>query len=254
MFEDNLEFLEPVMNVFAAVVIFSLGITICVGCIMLAFKVCGRFNAFVREKAEKTINKWARRIDNVVVRIGERIGHFVKEAIEKSKTGIPVDMRPKMAGDWFCPDGADMTISEHNGYYKVKFSGVGIPAEIIPQEFILRDIQGWLHDDNVYCAEGRDVLAMAISNDGNEIFVADLGRTFYRKCDIPRPKRETFDEAALDDFINANQSSENKDILTEVNEVVEELTLSEDVRKRLCKLAIKDVPANDVGFNINIIE
>ena len=178
MFEDILDFLEPVLNVVTAVVIFSLGITICIGCIMLAFKACGRFNAFVREKAEKTINKWAGRIDNVVVRIGERIGHFVKEAIEKSKTGIPVDMRPKMVGDWFCPDGADMTISEHNGYYKVKLSGGGIPAEIIPQEFILRDIQGWLHDDNVYCAEGRDVLAMAISNDGNEIFVADLGRTF----------------------------------------------------------------------------
>ena len=254
MFEDILEFLEPVMNVFTAVVIFSLGITICIGCIMLAFKACGRFNAFVREKAEKTINKWARRIDNVVVRIGERIGHFVKEAIEKSKSEIPVDMRPKMVGDWFCPDGADMTISEHNGYYKVKFSGVGIPAEIIPQEFILRDIQGWLHDDNVYCAEGRDVLAMAISNDGNEIFVADLGRTFYRMCDITRPKRETFDEAALDDFINTNQSAENKDILTEVHEVVEEITLSDDVRKRVCELAFKDVPANDVGFNINVIE
>ncbi len=84
MFEDIFEFLEPVLNVFTAVVIFSLGITICVGCIMLAFKACGRFNAFVREKAEKTINKWARRIDNVVVRIGERIGHFVKEAIEKT--------------------------------------------------------------------------------------------------------------------------------------------------------------------------
>lgn len=254
MFEDILEFLEPVMNVFAAVVIFSLGITICVGCVMLAFKVCGRFNAFVREKAEKTINKWARRIDNVVVRIGERIGHFVKEAIEKSKTGIPVDMRPEMLGDWFCPDGADMAISEHNGYYKVKFSGVGIPAEIIPQEFILRDIQGWLHNDNVYCAEGRDVLVMAMSNDGNEIFVADLGRTFYRKCDIPRPKRETFDEAALDGFINANQSSENKEILTETHEVVEEITLSDDVRKRVCELAFKDVPANVVGFNINVIE
>lgn len=254
MFEDILEFLEPVMNVFTAVVIFSLGITICIGCIMLAFKACGRFNAFVREKAEKTINKWARLIDNVVVRIGERIGHFVKEAIEKSKTGIPVDMRPKMVGDWFCPDGADMTISEHNGYYKVKFSGGGIPAEVIPQEFILRDIQGWLHDDNVYCAECRDVLAMAISNDGNEIFVADLGRTFYRMCDITRPKRETFDEAALDDLINANQSAGNKDISTVPIEVVERLTLSEDVRKRLCKLAPKNVPANDVGFNINVIE
>lgn len=254
MFEDILEFLEPVMNVFAAVVIFSLGITICVGCIMLAFKACGRFNAFVRGKAEKTVNKWARRADNVVVRIGERIGHFVKEAIEKSKIGIPVDMRSKMVGDWFCPDGADMTVSEHNGFYKVKFSGTGLPAEIIPQDFILRDIQGWLHDDNVYCAEGRDVLAMAISNDGNEIFVADLGRTFYRMCDSPRPRRDTFDEAALDDFINANQSAENKDILTEVYEVVDKLALSEDVRKRLCKLAIKDVQANDVGFNINVIE
>lgn len=254
MFEDILEFLEPVLNVFTAVVIFSLGITICVGCIMLAFKACGRFNAFVRERAEKTINNWVRRADNIVVRIGERIGHFVKEAIEKSKSEIPVDMRPKMVGDWFCPDGADMTISEHNGYYKVKFSGGGIPAEIIPQEFILRDIQGWLHDDNVYCAEGRDVLAMAISNDGNEIFVADLGRTFYRMCDITRPKRETFDEAALDDLINANQSAGNKDISTVPIEVVERLTLSEDVRKRLCELAPKDVPANDVGFNINVIE
>lgn len=254
MFENILEFLEPVLNVFTAVVIFCLGITICVGCIMLAFKVCGRFNAFVREKAEKTINKWAGRIDNVVVRIGERIGHFVKEAIEKSKSGIHVDMRPKMVGDWFCPDGADMTISEHNGYYKVKFSGVGITAEIIPQEFILRDIQGWLHDDNVYCAECRDVLAMAISNDGNEIFVADLGRTFYRMCDITRPKRETFDEAALDDLINANQSAGNKDISTVPIEVVERLTLSENVRKRLCELAPKDVPVNDVGFNINVIE
>ena len=254
MFEDIFEFLEPVLNVFTAVVIFSLGITICVGCIMLAFKVCGRFNAFVREKAEKTINKWAGRIDNVVVRIGERIGHFVKEAIEKSKTGIPVDMRPKMVGDWFCHDGADMTISEHDGFYKVKFSGVGIPAEIIPQEFLLRDIQGWLHDDNVYCAECRDVLAMAISNDGNEIFVADLGRTFYRMRDMTKTELKTFDEAALDDFINANQSAENKDILTEVHEVVEKLTLSEDVRKRLRKLAIKDVQANDVGFNINVIE
>ena len=116
MFKDILEFLEPVLNVFTAIVIFSLGITICVGCIMLAFKTCGRFNAFVRKKAEKTVNKWARHADYVVVRIGERIGHFVKEAIEKSKTGIPVDMRPKMVGDWFCPDGADMTISEHNGY------------------------------------------------------------------------------------------------------------------------------------------
>ena len=163
-------------------------------------------------------------------------------------------MRPKMVGDWFCPDGADMTISEHNGYYKVKFSGGGIPAEVIPQEFILRDIQGWLHDDNVYCAEGRDVLAMAISNDGNEIFVADLGRTFYRMCDITRPKRETFDEAALDDLINANQSAGNKDISTVSIEVVERLTLSEDVRKRLCELAPKDVPVNDVGFNINVIE
>lgn len=254
MFENILEFLEPVLNVFTAVVIFCLGITICVGCIMLAFKVCGRFNAFVREKAEKTINKWAGRIDNVVVRIGERIGHFVKEAIEKSKTGIPVDMRPKMVGDWFCHDGADMTISEHDGFYKVKFSGVGIPAEIIPQEFLLRDIQGWLHDDNVYCAECRDVLAMAISNDGNEIFVADLGRTFYRMCDITRPKRETFDEAALDDLINANQSAGNKDISTVPIEVVERLTLSENVRKRLCELAPKDVPVNDVGFNINVIE
>ena len=87
-----------------------------------------------------------------------------------------------------------------------------------------------------------------------EIFVADLGRTFYRMCDITRPKRETFDEAALDDLINANQSAGNKDISTVPIEVVERLTLSENVRKRLCELAPKDVPVNDVGFNINVIE
>ena len=71
---------------------------------------------------------------------------------------------------------------------------------------------------------------------------------------MTKTELKTFDEAALDDFINANQSAENKDILTEVHEVVEKLTLSEDVRKRLRKLAIKDVQANDVGFNINVIE
>ncbi|MCX4279462.1 hypothetical protein, partial [Muribaculum sp.] len=84
--------------------------------------------------------------------------------------------------------------------------------------------------------------------------VADLGRTFYRKCDMTPTERETFDAKALDEFLNANLAVENKDILTEVHEVVEEITLSDDVRKRVCELAFKDVPANDVGFNINVIE
>ena len=103
MFEDIFEFLEPVLNVFTAVVIFSLGITICVGCIMLAFKVCGRFNAFVREKAEKTINKWAGRIDNVVVCIGERTGGKTMCRWEGVSWGwvIGLEVRELGAGLWW---------------------------------------------------------------------------------------------------------------------------------------------------------
>ncbi len=180
MFEEIIESIGPVLNVMTAVVIISLGIVLCAGCIMLAIKTCGHFNALVREKSAKALNRWAKRADNIVVRIGERIGHSVKEVIANYKSPVPEDLRPRMVGDWISDRGDFMTISEHGGYYKVKFDGDKIPGTVLKQEFILRDIQGWLHDDNVYCAESIDLLTLGVSDDVNEIFVSELKRTYFR--------------------------------------------------------------------------
>lgn len=180
MFEEIIEIIEPVLHVFTAVVIVSLGIALCAGCIMLAIKVCGHFNAMVKEKSVNVINRWAKRTDNLVVRIGERIGHSVKEAIQNYKSPIPEDLRPRMVGEWISDKGDFMTISEYGGYYKVKFSGCDIPGSVLRQEFLLRDIQGWLHDDNVYCAESLDLLTLGVSDEVDEIFVSELKRTYLR--------------------------------------------------------------------------
>lgn len=180
MFEEIIESIGPVLNVMAVVVIISLGTVLCAGCIMLAIKTCGHFNALVREKSAKALNRWTKRADNIVVRIGERIGQSVREAIQNCKSPIPEDLRPRMVGEWISDRGDFMTISEHGGYYKVKFDGAEIPGTVLKQEFILRDIQGWLHDDNVYCAESLDLLTLGVSDDVNEIFVAELKRTYFR--------------------------------------------------------------------------
>lgn len=180
MFEEIIESIGPVLNVMTAVVIISLGIVLCVGCIMLAIKTCGHFNALVREKSAKALNRWAKRTDNIVVRIGERIGHTVREVIQNCKSPIPEDLRPQMVGEWISDRGDFMTISEHGGYYKVKFDGAEISGTVLKQEFILRDIQGWLHDDNVYCAESLDLMTLGVSDEVDEIFVAELKRTYLR--------------------------------------------------------------------------
>lgn len=242
MFENILEFLEPVLNVFAATVILSLGITLCVGCIMLAFKACGRFNAFVREKTKKSLNNWAHRADNVIVRIGERIGHFVKEAIEKSKSEIPVDQRPQMIGDWVSSEGDYLTITEHKGYYRVKFSGDGVPKHILEQDFILRDVQGWLHDDNVYCAESLDLLTLAVSTAVDEIFVSELKRTYCRCTYNLNPSAVPFN---TDDFI-IHENAESHPVLSEACiKAVEEAFAGSD---------IKSVGTSFDDINRNIIQ
>lgn len=180
MFEEIIESIQPVLNVMTAVVIISLGIVLCAGCIILAIKTCGHFNALVKEKSAKALNRWAKRANNIVVSIGERIGHSVKEVIQNCKSPIPEDLRPRMVGEWISDSGDFMTISEHGGYYKVKFDGAEIPGTILKQEFILRDIQGWLHDDNVYCAESLDMLTLGVSDEVDEIFISELKRTYYR--------------------------------------------------------------------------
>ena len=180
MFEEIIESIRPVLNVMTFVVIISLGIVLCAGCIMLAIKTCGHFNALVREKSAKVLNRWAKRADNIVARVGERIGHSVKEAIQNCKSPVPEDLRPRMLGEWISDRGDFMTISEHGGYYKVKFDGAEIPGTVLKQEFILRDIQGWLHDDNVYCAESIDLLTLGVSDEVDEIFVSELKRTYFR--------------------------------------------------------------------------
>lgn len=219
MFENILEFLEPVLNVFAATVILSLGITLCVGCIMLAFKACGRFNAFVREKTKKSLNNWAHRADNVIVRIGERIGHFVKEAIEKSKSEIPVDQRPQMTGEWVSSEGDCLIITEHKGYYRVKFCGDGVPKHILEQDFILRDVEGWLHDDNVYCAESHDLLTLAVSTAVDEIFVSELKRTYCRRKYDLNPSTVPFNPV---DFIIHNEDESHSELSEACIKAVEE--------------------------------
>lgn len=227
MFENILEFLEPVLNVFTAVVILCLGITLCVGCIILALKACGRFNAFVREKAEKTINKWTRRADNVVVRIGERIGHSVMETIGKLKSDIPVDQRPQMIGDWISTDGDYMTISGHKGYYRVKFFGEGVPKHILDQDFVLRDIQGWLHDDNVYCAESHDLLTLGVSTAVDEIFVPELKRTYCRcKYDL-KPSAVPFNP---EDFIIHHDAEPQSELSEACRKAVEEAFAESDIK------------------------
>lgn len=195
MFEEIIEFIGPVLHVFTAVVIVSLGIALCAGCIMLAIKVCGHFNALVKEKSVNVMNRWAKRTDNLVVRIGERIGHFVGEAVRKSQSSVPEDLRPRMVGEWISDRGDFMTISEHGGYYKVKFRGCDMPESIPRQEFLLRDIQGWLHDDNVYCAESLDLLTLGVNDEVEEIFVSELKRTYLRfKADNTlSPKMELSD-------------------------------------------------------------
>lgn len=200
MFEEILESIGPILNVMTAVVIISLGIVLCAGCIMLAIKTCGHFNALVREKSAKALNRWAKRSDNIVVRIGERIGQSVREVIQNCKSPIPEDLRPRMAGEWISDRGDFMTISEHGGYYKVKFDGVEIPETVVKQEFILRDIQGWLHDDNVYCAESLDLLTLGVSDEVDEIFVAELKRTYFRfnLDNTQSPKSELREIAPLD--------------------------------------------------------
>ena len=180
MFEEIIESIGPVLNVMTAVVIISLGIAVCAGCIMLAIKTCGHFNVLIREKSAKALNRWAKRADNIVLRIGDRLGNSVKEAIRKSQSPIPEDLRPRMVGEWISDRGDFMTISEHGGYYKVKFDGAEIPGTVLKQEFILRDIQGWLHDDNVYCAESIDLLTLGVSDEVDEIFVSELKRTYSR--------------------------------------------------------------------------
>lgn len=200
MFEEILESIGPILNVMTAVVIISLGIVLCAGCIMLAIKTCGHFSALVREKSAKALNRWAKRSDNIVVRIGERIGQSVREVIQNCKSPIPEDLRPRMAGEWISDRGDFMTISEHGGYYKVKFDGVEIPETVVKQEFILRDIQGWLHDDNVYCAESLDLLTLGVSDEVDEIFVAELKRTYFRfnLDNTQSPKSELREIAPLD--------------------------------------------------------
>lgn len=238
MFEDIFEFLEPALNVVTAVVVVSLGIALCTGCIMLAVKACGRFSAFVKARAAKAFNLWVSRTDNIVERIGERIERHLNVAIRNPKSLIRVDLRPCMVGEWISDSLDFMTISRHDGYYKVTFDGSDIPAAVLKQEFILRDIQGWLHDDNVYCAESQDLLTLGVSDNVDEIFVAELKQTFHKK---PETEKLPFSQ---------------HDILCEKS-----IVLSEELRKRVVDIvAGKHDNGNTTPkaatepVNINIIE
>lgn len=233
MFEDILDFLEPVLNVFSAVVIISLGITLCIGCVMLAVKACGYFKTFAKERFSKAISRWTRRADNIVSRLGEKIG----QAIEKSKAPAPVDQRPMMVGEWVTEDGCRMSISGHDGYYRVAFSGPEIHPSITEQDFILRDVQGWLHDDNVYCAESFNLMTLGVNDKVDEIFVAELKRTFHKEEPIKEP-----DNFCVEDILNGKS-----------------MALSEELRKRVMDIVagkietgskLSNTDSDDVNRNI----
>lgn len=189
---DFLSDFEELWMSMAYIATFAIGIAVCLVCVMIAVRVIESFVDFIRNHAGYISNACKKATKRVLDKIGERIGEAVKKVIADFKSPTPEDMRPKMVGSWESPNGDRMKIEHHDGYFIVKFRECKSDKALSYESFVLRYPQGWLCDDNVYFAEGKEYFSLAVSDSCDEIFVSELSQTFkrYDYVDIDELLRE----------------------------------------------------------------
>lgn len=187
MIEEFIEYLSPYIGTFTQIILYGLaaaiGVAIIICLVRLAVNVCYtvedcalKIKKFTASHKDGFRAKWIGRFN----RMASKIGTAVVDALKESNYQLSVDHRPDMLGKWVSNRGDYMTIEDHKGYYTVTFEGIKTPNDPDFGSFMLRDLQGWLHDHNVYSAEGYKVLTLAITDEVDEIFIAELNRTYHR--------------------------------------------------------------------------
>lgn len=183
MIEQIFDFLSEFEGLWMGMAYFaawSIGISILLICVMIFIRVIESFVGFVRNHAGFVSKSCKNATKRVLDKIGERIGESVKAVIADFKAPAPEDMRPKMVGRWESPNGDRMDIEQHDGYFILKLKECKTNPTMSYESFVLRYPQGWLCDDNVYFAEGREYFSLAVSDSCEEIYVSELNQTFKR--------------------------------------------------------------------------
>lgn len=188
MIERIFEFLSTFEPLWMAIsYISAIAIALAVGmiCIMIAVRVSEFFIGFTRKHSSylRTCIREAR--DKFYEKIGEHIGKAaINRFVEYFKSPIPVDLRPKIVGRWMSDRGDIVMISRHEGYFIMEFEHCIRDETLTKETFILRYPQGWLCDDNVYYAEGRQYFSLAASDSADEIYLSEL-RAIFKRCELP---------------------------------------------------------------------
>ena len=103
MFENMLHFLEPVLTVFAAIVVVTLAAVVCIGCITLAFKVGDSFKGMLKARYKRFLDRWSNRYNMAIEKVADRLGQTFHNEFDKAwntPSEPHVDPRAFIAGKW----------------------------------------------------------------------------------------------------------------------------------------------------------
>lgn len=182
---DFLSTFEPLWMVISYLSAVAIGLAVALICIMIAVRVSEFFIAFTRKHSSylRTCIREAR--GKFYETIGEHIGKAaINRFIEYFKSPVPIDLRPKIVGRWMSDRGDIVMISKRDGYFILEFEHCVRDETLTKETFILRYPQGWLCDDNVYYAEGRQYFSLAVSDSADEIYLSEL-RAIFKRCELP---------------------------------------------------------------------
>lgn len=179
-FFDNLLEFEPLWTALAYIAVWTIGLSIVLVGIMIFVRVIESFIGFVRNHSRYISGKCKNATNRFLDKVGSRIGQAVKTAIADFNRPPMRDMREEIVGLWESADGDRMEIVQHEGYFTLRFRECPSDTTMVFESFILRYPQGWLCDDNVYFAEGKQYFSLAVSDSADEIYISELRQTFKR--------------------------------------------------------------------------
>lgn len=182
---DFLSTFEPLWMVISYLSAVAIGLAVALICIMIAVRVSEFFIVFTRKHSSylRACIREAR--SKFYETIGDHIGKAaINRFIEYFKSPVPIDLRPKIVGRWMSDRGDIVMISKRDGYFILEFEHCVRDETLTKETFILRYPQGWLCDDNVYYAEGRQYFSLAVSDSADEIYLSEL-RAIFKRCELP---------------------------------------------------------------------
>lgn len=254
MFENMFHFLEPVLTVFAAIAVITLAAVVCIGCIVLAFKVGDSFKGMLEERYAGCRNKWKMRISKFADYVAEKAGVTVSIHLDKifnlpTKASDESDLREKMVGKWISDNDDEMVITEEDGLYmmSIKYREARISENYL---IGLSNIPN--NRRTLFLAEGDIPMTIGLTCEQNVVYIPNSNRKFHRTSKLFPSEIQ----AELD------KTFENNDIREEpIFEDTPALSISSETRARILKIINDDNPSSKDPFEVledsinrNIIE